>query len=109
MCVWGTTVTLSPAVCACGNAVAARSPSRRKPPTAADERGARWGGTSTDLVQQRQGDRRLRARFLAAVVHDRRRHHQRGLLPAGRSAADPRPGLHRCRWYGLLGGGEAAV
>ena len=39
-------------------------------------------GIPSDLVQQRQGSGRLLARSRAPVVHHRRRHHQRGLLPA---------------------------
>ena len=44
---------------------------------------------------------------VAAVVHARLRHRQRGLLPARRHSANPRSRLHRCRRRGLLGRGQA--
>ena len=75
----------------------------------ASEHGAGSSGTASHLVQQRQGDGRLLARVLAPVVHHRRRHRQRGLLPARRPAADPRPRVHRWRRLGVLGRGEKAV
>ena len=108
----GTTATPSSAGCGCGSAARRRCP---PPPQRARRRRARDDGssgrpgTTPDLVQQRQGDRRLRARLIAAVVHHRRRHHQRGLLPAHRHSADPRPRLHRRRRCRLLGRGEAHV
>ena len=64
-------------------------------------------GNQPDLDEQRQGHGRLRARRLAAVVHARLRHRQRGLLPARRHPADPRPRLHRRRRRRLLVRGQA--
>ena len=108
---WATTATRSSAACACGSA--GRRSAQGSAATARQRRlmGRRAGcsRTGADLVQQRQGDRRLLARAPRACGSRRRRDHQRGLLPARRPAADPRSRLHRRRRRRVLGGGQAAV
>ncbi len=113
-CAGATTPMRSAAACACGVPRRAHWCCRRGRRCAGragsrDGRRARCPWTWADLEQQRQGDGGLRARLLAAVVHHRWRHRQRGLLPARRPAADPRPRLHRRRRRRLLGRGQAAV